>query len=119
MKRALVALALVFACAHATPAPSADPTLEWNAALAAVHRRGLSAARADQGLRRIETLWVEAAGGGRERFVIALDEGRAQVTREAQPAGTFTEDPAFAAEIATLAAARQGPPPAVPTHDQF
>jgi hypothetical protein len=109
MRPLLLALAFVFACAHETPpAPTPDPTLEWNAALAAVQRRGLTPARADVATGYIETLWVDTQAG-RERFVIRLERDTAQVTREALPAGTSAVDAAFAEEIVTLIRARRQP----------
>lgn len=113
MRRALLALALLApACAGKTPpaeAPPEDPRVEWNAALAAVHRRGLTPSEADPASGRIVTMWA-GEGGRRERLVIVVDAGKAQVTRELDPPGPSAPDPAMAAEIEANIAARRAPP---------
>ncbi len=117
MRLVIAALALALGCAAKQPPvvqpAEDDPTRAWNAALAAVHERGLSPALADPATGRIETLWREAPGGGRERWIVTLEAGdkgartHARALRETDPPSSApSEDPALAEAVDRLAKMR-------------
>ncbi len=117
MMRLAVVLALALGCAAKQPPVAQpaedDPTRAWNAALAALHERGLSPAMADPATGRIETLWRDVPGGGRERWIVTLERGdkgpatQARAMRETDPPTTApTEDRALAEAVDRLAKLR-------------
>ncbi len=119
MRPGLSALALALALGCATKGPAVvqpaedDPTRAWNAALAALHERGLSPALADPATGRIETLWRDSPDGGRERWIVTLEAGSKGAATHARavhetdpPTGPPTPDPALAASVERLAKLR-------------
>ena len=113
MKTSKLAALLALACAPrqlpvAQQPPEDDPTRAWNAALAALHERGLSPALSDPATGRIETLWRELPGGGRERWIVTLEREHARALHETDPpAGAPAEDRALAEAVERLARLRR------------